>query len=146
MGDRKTGTGFSSILSSRQSWTEGLVNPGDHRTAAPLIPQKAWQGKANIVFQQRGDRTVPQIRTQAPLKVQRPFYPEGPSICQSVLLHTAGGMVGGDCLDYTIYLTAQTQALVTTAAAAKIYSDHPQPAQIRGARCDRELKFGMTAS
>ena len=49
-----------------------------------------------------------------------------------MLLHTAGGMVGGDRLSYDIRLAARTHALITTAAAAKIYSNHPQPAQIQG--------------
>jgi urease accessory protein len=43
-------------------------------------------------------------------------------------------MVGGDRLSIDITLDADTKALVTTAAAAKIYSDHPQQllAQIQG--------------
>ena len=93
---------------------------------------RSWQGKASLTFHKQGDRTIPAVQTQAPLKVQRPFYPEGPGICQSVLLHTAGGMVGGDRLTYNLHLTEDTHALVTTAAAAKIYSDHPQPAQVTG--------------
>ncbi|MGF1458864.1 MAG: urease accessory protein UreD [Leptolyngbyaceae cyanobacterium] len=101
-------------------------------TLTPPQPARTWQGRATLTFCRRGDRTVPQIQTQAPLKVQRPFYPEGPNICQSVLLHTAGGMVGGDCLSYDLCLAPQTHAVITTAAAAKIYSDHPQPAQVSG--------------
>jgi urease accessory protein len=93
---------------------------------------RSWQGKVSLHYQRQGDRTVPQVQTQAPLKVQRPFYAEGPAVCQSVVLHTAGGMVGGDRLTYDIHLEPDTHALITTAAAAKIYSDHPQPAQIAG--------------
>jgi len=93
---------------------------------------RAWQGVAVLQYRRQGDRTVPQVQTQAPLKVQRPFYPEGGAVCQSVLLHTAGGMVGGDRLIYDIRLDSGTHAVVTTAAAAKIYSDHPQAAVING--------------
>jgi urease accessory protein len=86
------------------------------------------------LYHKQGVKTVPLVQTQAPLKVQQPFYPEGPQTCHTVLLHTAGGMVGGDRLSIDITLDADTEALVTTAAAAKIYSDHPQqlPAQIQG--------------
>ena len=102
-----------------------------HGTTVHDTPQ-SWHGKAALTYCRQGDRTVPQVQTQAPLKVQRPFYPEGPAVCHSVLLHTAGGMVGGDRLTYDIHLTPGTHALITTAAAAKIYSDHPQPAQVNG--------------
>ena len=93
---------------------------------------RAWHGSAALTYRCQGCHTIPQVQTQAPLKVQRPFYPEGPEVCHSVLLHTAGGMVGGDRLSYDIHLTAGSHALITTAAAAKIYSDHPQPAQVGG--------------
>ena len=92
----------------------------------------SWQGKAALTYSRQGDRTVPNVQTQTPLKVQRPFYPEGPEVCHSVLLHTAGGMVGGDQLSYDIHLQSGAHALLTTAAAAKIYSNHPQPAQVKG--------------
>lgn len=102
---------------------------------AAISPQdQSWHGQAHLTYQKQGDKTVPLVKTQAPLKVQRPFYPEGPQICQTVLLHTAGGMVGSDRLSINLTLEASANALVTTAAAAKIYSDHPQqlPAQIQG--------------
>ena len=68
-------------------------------------------------------------RTQAPLKVQRPFYPEGPEICHTVMLHTAGGIVGGDRLHLNIQLQPQARVLLTTAAAAKIYRSNGLEAQ-----------------
>jgi hypothetical protein len=100
-----------------------------------ISPQaQSWHGQAHLIYHKQGSKTVPRVQTQAPLKVQQPFYPEGPQTCHTVLLHTAGGMVGGDRLSIDITLDADTEALVTTAAAAKIYSDHPQqlPAQIQG--------------
>ncbi len=60
-------------------------------------------------------------RAQAPLKVQRPFYPEGTEVCHSVVLHTAGGIVGGDRNSLNFHLQPQAKALITTPAASKIY-------------------------
>lgn len=56
-----------------------------------------------------------------PLRVQRPFYPEGLSCLHLYLLHPPGGLVGGDKL--LIELDAQNKAhiLMTTPSAGKIY-------------------------
>ena len=81
-----------------------------------------WHGKLNLVYNYSQDKTtLIQSQNQAPLKVQRPFYPEGQSVCHSVILHTAGGIVGGDRLSCNFHLQPQSQALITTAAANKIY-------------------------
>ncbi|HYX14573.1 MAG TPA: urease accessory protein UreD [Nostoc sp.] len=89
-------------------------------TCNPQVAE-GWHGKLNLVYADRQGKTqLIYDRHQAPLKVQRPFYPEG-EICHSVILHTAGGMVGGDRLSSNIHLQPQTQALITTAAASKIY-------------------------
>lgn len=83
---------------------------------------EGWHGKLNLVYADRQDTTqLIYNYQQAPLKVQRPFYPEGEKVCHSVILHTAGGMVGGDRLSSNIHLQPQAQALITTAAASKIY-------------------------
>jgi len=58
---------------------------------------------------------------RSPLKVQRPFYPEGQDVCHSVVLHTAGGVVGGDHNSLNFHLEPNAQALITTATASKIY-------------------------
>ncbi len=82
----------------------------------------SWHGKLNLVFALAHDTTkLIQNQVQAPLKVLRPFYPEGPAVCHSVVLHTAGGVVGGDRLDLNFHLEPNAQALITTVAAGKIY-------------------------
>lgn len=81
-----------------------------------------WQGRLQLEYAHReGETLVDRCLVQAPLKVQRPFYPEGKAVCHSVILHTAGGVVGGDRLSLDLTLQSQAQALVTTAAAGKIY-------------------------
>ncbi|MBW4511380.1 MAG: urease accessory protein UreD [Scytonematopsis contorta HA4267-MV1] len=82
----------------------------------------SWHGKLNLVYASRHNSTqLITNESKAPLKVQRPFYPEGEKICHSVILHTAGGVVGGDRLSSNFHLQANSQALITTAAASKIY-------------------------
>lgn len=91
---------------------------------------KSWQGKLELEFAVRSAKTIlSRSLVQAPLKVQRPFYPEGDTVCHSVMLHTAGGIVGGDRLSVAVQLQPQTQALITNAAAAKVYRSSGREAQ-----------------
>ncbi|MBD2608881.1 urease accessory protein UreD [Scytonema hofmannii FACHB-248] len=84
--------------------------------------ENGWHGKLNLVYADRlGTTALIHNSHQAPLKVQRPFYPEGQQVCHSIILHTAGGVVGGDRLSLNFHLQPNTQALITTAAASKIY-------------------------
>ena len=95
-----------------------------------LSVSQPWQGYLELEFTQaQGNTHLAQSFVQAPLKVQRPFYPEGSAICHVVTLHTAGGMVGGDRLSSKIQLHPQAQALMTTAAAGKIYRSNGSEAQ-----------------
>ncbi|WP_017305175.1 urease accessory protein UreD [Spirulina subsalsa] len=81
-----------------------------------------WHGKLHLIYHFQGGRTQLKYQhNQAPLKVQRPFYPEGGQICHTVALHTAGGIVGGDQLTQRVELQPDSQVLMTTAAAQKIY-------------------------
>lgn len=90
----------------------------------------AWHGKLNLVYADRLNTTqLIYNHQQAPLKVQRPFYPEGAKVCHSVILHTAGGVVGGDRLSLNFHLQPHAQALITTAAASKIYRSNGQQAR-----------------
>ncbi|TAF10175.1 MAG: urease accessory protein UreD [Nostocales cyanobacterium] len=91
---------------------------------------KGWHGKLHLVYAKRDNSTqLIYNHNQAPFKIQRPFYPEGQEVCHSVILHTAGGIVGGDRLTSQIHLQADTQVLITTAAASKIYRSNGLPAR-----------------
>ncbi|MFT5720577.1 MAG: urease accessory protein [Motiliproteus sp.] len=75
----------------------------------------------DLHLEPRGGRTaLPGIRHQGPLRVQRPFYPEGP-VCHIYLLHPPGGLVSGDQLRISATLEPDSQALITTPSAGKIY-------------------------
>jgi urease accessory protein len=81
-----------------------------------------WAGELELEFIKRNQQTVLNRNyAVAPWKVQRSLYPEGEEVCHCILLHTAGGLVGGDRLSAKIHLHAHTQALLTTATASKIY-------------------------
>jgi urease accessory protein len=89
-----------------------------------------WEGAVTLTYDRVQDKTrLAKIWHQAPLKVQRPFYPEAPSICHTILIHTAGGMIGGDRLLYRLALAPESHAVVTTAAASKIYCAQAKTAE-----------------
>ncbi|MCZ8026095.1 MAG: urease accessory protein UreD [Microcystis sp. LE19-10.1B] len=89
-----------------------------------------WQGNLELIYKQKNLATqINHVYATAPLKVQRPFYPEGKNLCHTVILHTAGGIVGGDVLQQKIHLQAATNALITTASAGKVYQSNGQIAQ-----------------
>lgn len=81
-----------------------------------------WHGNLQLAYARQAESTqLIHEQVQAPLKVQRPFYPEGPEVCHSAILHTAGGIVGGDRLSLQAELQPNAHALLTTVAATKIY-------------------------
>ncbi|AFY71215.1 Urease accessory protein ureD [Thalassoporum mexicanum PCC 7367] len=86
-----------------------------------------WHGHLELEYGNTDLATkLVHTHTQAPFRMQRPFYPEGDRICHSIIVHTAGGVVGGDRLTSQIKLQPNTHALITNAAAAKIYRSNGQ--------------------
>jgi urease accessory protein len=86
-----------------------------------------WQGQLNLEYTYQAEKTIlSKAFFQSPLKVQRPFYPEGQPLCHTVMLHTAGGIVGGDRLLYQIQCHPEAQSLLTTATAGKVYRSNGQ--------------------
>ncbi|WMC11873.1 urease accessory protein UreD [Oceanimonas pelagia] len=55
-----------------------------------------------------------------PLRIQRPFYPEG-TPCHLYLLHPPGGLVSGDSLRIEVQAGSGSQSLLTTPSAGKVY-------------------------
>ncbi|MEG3440287.1 urease accessory protein UreD [Pannus brasiliensis CCIBt3594] len=89
-----------------------------------------WRGSVALDYSYQQQRTrIDRAFAVAPFKVQRPFYPEGDAVCHTVILHTAGGIVGGDLLDTRIHLQPSSNALITTASASKLYRSNGQTAR-----------------
>ena len=82
-----------------------------------------WSASAHLHFDQGPDSdaiTRHQGQATAPLKLQRAFH-QADGRCELPLLHTAGGLVGGDGLEITADLGPDSRALITSVAAQKVY-------------------------
>jgi len=87
--------------------------------------ERQVHGILNISFEQKRNRTVArEIRQQAPLRVIRPFYPEGEGPAHLYLLNATAGILEGDQLEISLRLEKGTHAVVTTPAATRV---HPTP-------------------
>jgi urease accessory protein len=94
---------------------------------APAAPVTAdaennWHAAIHLGYERDGARTVLSRRThRGPLVVQKSLYPEGESVCQTIIVHPPAGVVGGDRLRVDVDLGADAHAQVTTPGAAKWY-------------------------
>lgn len=119
-------------------------NAGTTTDPTPRPDAAAWLGQANLRFSRGSDGlTRHQGSARSPLKIQRGFS-RGNGRCELPLLHTAGGLVGGDRLRVELNLEPNTRALVTSVAAQKVYGSigrsrlHPE-----GAWARQELTFAL---
>ena len=105
----------------------------------------AWCGEAQLQFVRRGEATIHQGGASSPLKLQRAFS-QASGHCELPLLHTAGGLVGGDRLRIQASLGPDSRALLTTVAAQKVYGSvarsRRQPA---GSWAQQELNLQLGA-
>jgi urease accessory protein len=76
-----------------------------------------------------------------PLRVQKPLYPEGESVCHSIIVHPPGGVVGGDELSISARIGGNANAFITTPGAAKWYR-----ANGRQSTQEIRLELGPSAS
>jgi urease accessory protein len=77
------------------------------------------RGEARADFARVGARTEPaRVFETGGLRLRFPRTAAG---CEAVLINTGGGMVGGDRADLGLALGADTQVLLTTQSAEKIY-------------------------
>lgn len=90
--------------------------------SVPVLPQAQppWHGRLWLRFEATAAGTVHQGGSTAPLRLQRGFRRAG-GRCELPILHTAGGLVGGDRLSLEVELAAGSSALLTSVAAQKVY-------------------------
>jgi urease accessory protein len=83
---------------------------------------RQWRASLALAFAREGERTVLTRREHyGPLRVQKALYPEGPGLCQCIVVHPPGGIAGGDALALDIDVGANAQAQLTTPGATKWY-------------------------
>jgi len=91
-------------------------------TAASRPPGPGWHARLDLRFVREPSRTLlAERRHTGPLRVQKALHPEGPDVCQAIVVHPPGGIVGGDLLDIGVTVGAGAHAQVTTPGAAKWY-------------------------
>jgi len=93
-----------------------------HAVKAAPLDSKRWLAKFSGEFKAKSDKTIlGQTEHYGPLRVQRPFYPEGADLLHLYLLHPPGGLVGGDKLSIQLDAKANSKVLMTTPSAGKMY-------------------------
>ena len=104
-----------------------------------------WRADAQLRFLRRGATTIHQGGATAPLKCQRASS-QASGHCELPLLHTAGGLVGGDQLTITADLKADSRALLTSVAAQKVYGTVGRSRQApAGLWAEQRLHFQLEA-
>ncbi len=101
--------------------------PSTAVASLPGADSAQWPAELQLELQRRAEGTrVVQCRHHGPLRLQRPFYPEGADCAHLYLLHPPGGLVSGDTLAIDVQLGERTAALVTTPGAGRVYRARAQ--------------------
>ena len=94
-----------------------------HPTAkerASMQSLEPWHGRCRLQFQTTNGSTKHQGGCTAPFKLLRADVGDH-GRCELPLLHTAGGLVGGDELSIELDLGPDSRSLITSVAAQKVY-------------------------
>ena len=98
------------------------MNASVTETVLTVQAKTHWHANLQLGFADDGGITrLVERKHSGPLRVQKPLYPEGGSICHAILIHPPGGVVGGDQLQIIVRVGERAHALITTPGAAKWY-------------------------
>ncbi len=87
-----------------------------------------WHGTCDLrLFKKPGSRdidnsiTIHQAKCKAPLKIMKVFNDKEDGRCEIPILHSAGGIVGGDQLTINVNAEENSNAICSSVAAQKVY-------------------------
>jgi urease accessory protein len=104
-------------------------------TQAPAA--SGWEAELALHYGRRGQQTLLERREhRGPLVVQKPLYPEGEAVCQTIVVHPPAGIAGGDRLVLKVGVGDCAHAQMTTPGAAKWYRSS-------GATASQKLVFSV---
>jgi len=107
------------------------VSPSRVAAARTLPPSIRAEGKLSLVAKRSGSRNaVDRVSEAGPLRVRFPRITDEDRL-EAVLINTAGGVVGGDVLQYEIESAEGTSLALTSQAAEKIYRSAGEIARIK---------------
>lgn len=100
-----------------------------------MLQARSWlprtEGSVRLGFARAAGSTVLRdLRQAGAMRARFPRRPGGEPP-EAVLLNTAGGLTGGDRIDVEVALSAGAEAVVTTAAAEKLYRARDGETEIR---------------
>ena len=99
-------------------------------TATAAAVAHGWDAHLALDYEHTHGRTLlSRRRHHGPLMVQKAFYPEGPDLCHTIVLHPPGGVAGGDTLHITAHLARAARVLMTTPGAGKWYKSLGRPSR-----------------
>ncbi|MBA1241132.1 urease accessory protein UreD [Pseudomonas japonica] len=88
----------------------------------PALFVPSWHAELDLAYARDGDATRPVRRRHlGPLRVQKHLYPEGPQVCQHIIVHPPAGIAGGDRLAVSASVGESAWAQLTSPGAAKWY-------------------------
>jgi urease accessory protein len=111
---------------------ELLVPPSGRHEGASDRDMPRANGVGRLVLGSFGEETrINELFQRAPIRIMFPKFGTTTAPEEAVLINTAGGIAGGDRLDYAITALANASIAVTSQAAEKVHRSLDEPSRIR---------------
>lgn len=105
-----------------------LLNPAKAVTQLVRSLTPSWAARLSLNYQHSEFGTVlNRLVHEGPLRVQKSLYPEGHEVCHSIIIHPPAGIAGGDTLEVTVNLEANSHVVLSTPSATKWYKSLRSP-------------------
>jgi len=110
------------------------ICPSDALKPEPVLQHQRVKGNAVVSFKSSNNATrLDRLYQHGSAKVR--FPKTHGRFCEAVLINTAGGLTGGDRLDWSINLDDATNAIITTQACEKSYRSSSDTAHVSTTLC-----------